>query len=269
MTARALAIGDLDRRTEFLRWSLAAAIVCTAHFGLAAGYFLLPQPEAEGSLASPAVIVELAPTPVAPASQQDLAPGPDMVEAQPTPRPPEQVEPEVVEPTPIPEAPIPAEVTLPKPEPKAVEKTPETEPDKQKSETQVVQENTPAPQTTAAPRSDEQTAAVPAAPSPGATASTRAAIATWRELLLARLQQSKRYPSSAEARREEGIVTLNFTVDRAGHVLARRIAKSSGVASLDDEVMAMVKRAEPLPAFPAAMTQASISLTVPIRFSLR
>jgi hypothetical protein len=33
--------------------------------------------------------------------------------------------------------------------------------------------------------------------------------------------------------------------------------------------MAMIMRAEPLPPFPASMTQERIDLTVPIRFSLR
>ena len=58
-----------------------------------AGYLLMPAAEPEGAAVSPAVIVELAPLPVAPASPDDLAPGPDMLEAQPTPKPPEQVEP--------------------------------------------------------------------------------------------------------------------------------------------------------------------------------
>ena len=84
-----------------------------------------------------------------------------------------------------------------------------------------------------------------------------------------RLQQSKRYPATAEARREQGVVTLSFTVDRSGHVLSRSIVKSSGVGALDEEVLAMVKRAEPLPAFPPAMMQQSVNLVVPIRFSLR
>jgi protein TonB len=33
--------------------------------------------------------------------------------------------------------------------------------------------------------------------------------------------------------------------------------------------MAMIARAEPLPAFPPKMTEARLDLTVPIRFSLR
>jgi protein TonB len=266
MTARALILPNPGGGEEFRRWSLAAAIVCAAHFGLMAAYLLQPKPEPEGAAESPAVIVELSPLPVAPASPDDIAPGPDMLEAQPTPKPPEQVEPEVVEPMPRVEAP--AEVTLPLPEPKAAEKKPEENPDKQKSETKPVQENTPAPRTTAAPRSQQNTAAAPAAPSPGSTA-IRAAVASWRDLVLARLQQNKRYPASAEARREQGVATLSFSVDRNGRVLARSIARSSGVSALDEEVLAMVQRAQPLPAFPPAMTQQSVNLVVPIRFSLR
>jgi TonB family protein len=57
-------------------------------------------------------------------------------------------------------------------------------------------------------------------------------------------------------------------LDRNGHVLAHSIARSSGYADLDNEVMAMIMRAEPLPPFPASMTQARIDLTVPIQFSL-
>ena len=119
MTARALILPDQGFGEEFKRWGLAAAIVCAAHFGLMATYLLLPAPEPEGSLDSPVVIIDFAPVPVAPSSPDDIAPGPDMVEAQPTPEPPPQVEPEVVEPTPKMEAPTPAEVMLPEPKPKA------------------------------------------------------------------------------------------------------------------------------------------------------
>jgi protein TonB len=268
MTAPALILSGASRAEEFRRWSFAAALVCAAHFGLMAAYLLMPVAEPEGAAFSPAVIVELAPLPVAPASPDDLAPGPDMLEAQPTPAPPEQVEPEVAEPTPKMQAPAPAEVTLPLPLPKTAEKTPEEKPEPQTPETSPVRQNTPAPRTTAAPRSEQHTAATPQAPSPGSAAS-RAAIANWRDLVVARLQQNKRYPATAEARREQGVATLSFSVDRNGRVLARSIARSSGSAALDQEVLAMVQRAQPLPAFPAAMTQNAVNLVVPIRFSLR
>jgi protein TonB len=203
--------------------------------------------------------------PVAPSSQADLAPGPEMIEAQPAPKPPPQTEKELVDSTPMIETP--AEVMLPKPEPKAVAKKPEEKPDDQKTETKPAEQAAPAPRTTAAPRSEQNTAQAPAAPSPGSVAS-RAQLAQWRDLVAARLQQNKRYPREAEARRETGVVTLNFSVDRRGKVLSSRIVKSSGHSSLDEEVQAMLRRAEPLPAFGPAMTQSAIQLTVPIQFSL-
>jgi protein TonB len=82
------------------------------------------------------------------------------------------------------------------------------------------------------------------------------------------LQRYKRYPSEALSRSEEGIVLLSFSIDRSGHVLARHIERSSGHPDLDEEVMDMIKRAEPLPAFPASMSQAQLDLTVPIPFSM-
>ena len=82
------------------------------------------------------------------------------------------------------------------------------------------------------------------------------------------LQQYKRYPSEAQSRGDQGVVLLGFSVDRNGHVLSRRIVHSSGHADLDDEVMAMIDRAQPLPPFPRSMPEEKLDLTVPIRFSL-
>ena len=92
---------------------------------------------------------------------------------------------------------------------------------------------------------------------------------SWQTALVRHLQQYKRYPSDAQSRGEEGVVQLSFTVDRSGHVLNREIAHSSGHRELDNEVMSMIERAQPLPPFPASMPQAKLDLTVPIRFSLQ
>jgi periplasmic protein TonB len=92
---------------------------------------------------------------------------------------------------------------------------------------------------------------------------------SWQTGLMRQLQRFKRYPASAQSHKEEGVVLLSFSLDRSGHVLTRSIARSSGHPDLDDEVMAMIVRAEPLPPFPASMTQDHVDLTVPIRFSLR
>jgi protein TonB len=92
---------------------------------------------------------------------------------------------------------------------------------------------------------------------------------SWTTLLFKQLQRYKSYPSGARARNEQGVVTLSFTVDRDGHVVSRQIVTSSGHPDLDAEVLTMIERAQPLPAFPASMTQAQQDFTVPIRFSLR
>jgi periplasmic protein TonB len=92
---------------------------------------------------------------------------------------------------------------------------------------------------------------------------------SWESLLLKHLQEFKSYPLEARRRNEQGVVLLAFSIDRNGHVVSRRIVKGSGYADLDAEVMALVERAQPMPAFPPSMTEAELNLTVPIRFSLR
>jgi periplasmic protein TonB len=92
---------------------------------------------------------------------------------------------------------------------------------------------------------------------------------TWASGVVKHLQQYKRYPGDAQTKNEEGTVILAFSVDRTGHVLEHHIVHSSGHPDLDEEVMSLIERAQPLPPFPASMSQAQLDLTVPIRFSLR
>jgi periplasmic protein TonB len=92
---------------------------------------------------------------------------------------------------------------------------------------------------------------------------------SWQSLLLRRLQEFKSYPAKARSRNEQGVVLLAFSIDRNGHVISRRIVRGSGFADLDAEVLELVERAQPMPAFPPSMTEAQLDLTVPIRFSLR
>jgi protein TonB len=226
---------DQDAR-DLRRWALAAFIVVGIHAGLIGSYLLLHDPNQIGDDAS-VVSVELEPIDsMVDAHQLDVAPAPEeMVEQQATPPQPEKQpdQPKVEEPPPPDTT---AEISLP------VEKPPE----------KVEEQRAPAPATTApvkggAPRVEP----------------------SWQSRLIRHLQQYKRYPGNAQSHSEQGVVILSFSVDRDGHVLARHIAQSSGHADLDEEVMAMILRAQPLPPFPAMMTQAQLDLTVPIRFSLR
>jgi protein TonB len=94
---------------------------------------------------------------------------------------------------------------------------------------------------------------------------------SWQSLLFRRLQEFKNYPLQARRRREQGVVMLAFSVDRDGRVVSRHIVKGSGFSDLDAEALALLERAQPLPAFPPSMSERELklNLTVPIRFSLR
>lgn len=269
MTAHAIVLLERDGN-DIVRWVAAAAIVLAAHLGLAASYLLFASQEPQGMPTAP-IVIDLAPMPVAPASPADVAPGPEMVEARMPPPEPQATELPPPEPLlePPPPPPVQPLVTLPEPPPpRPPEVKEEPKPEEKPPEQKPVERKKPAPRTTAAPRSERSTADKPSAPSAGSV-SAAAALASWRNLVVAQLQRSKRYPSGAEARREQGVVTLSFSLGRNGNVLSRGIARSSGYSELDQEVLAMVTRAQPFPAFPSSMTQARINLSVPVRFSLR
>jgi protein TonB len=260
MTAQAIIPSGRDRHADLTRWSLAAAIVAAAHFGLVASYLLLPQAEPLGAPLAPAVIIELAPLAVSPSSPLDAAPGPEMQQAQ----PPSEIVPQVetrIEPVPKVEAP--AEVVLPRPEP--IERKPEEKPEVKRPEPQKVERQQPAPRSTAAPRSEHRPADRPAAPSPGSSEASRAAIAAWRAQVLARLQSVKGYPSGADGK---GSVLVNFTVDRSGRVTGKGLVRGSGNPAFDQEALAMVTRASPFPPVPAAEA-VPVYLSVPINFARR
>ena len=227
-----------DNPRDLMRWGVAGTIVAAVYAAAIAGYVLWHHPTEEIGDDADVVTLELAPIDSTPdAEARDVAPAPEtMIESnavpQPQDKPPEQEA--KVEPPPPDDTPT----AVPEPLPKPPEKVEEAKP--------------PAPITAqrvkgGAPRIER----------------------SWQTALVRRLQQFKRYPRQARSHSEEGVVLLRFSIDRNGHVLAHSVARSSGYADLDDEVMAMIMRAEPLPAFPASMPQPQLDLTVPIRFSLR
>ena len=48
-----------------------------------------------------------------------------------------------------------------------------------------------------------------------------------------------------------------------------RLAKSSGFASLDQEALEWIQRAQPMPSFPAEMREASMAFTAPLSWDAR
>ncbi len=282
---------------SLLRWSLAITVVLGAH-GVA-GWMLVTWQRAEAAMGAPpaAVMIELAPLPVAPeAPPQEVAPGPEMVEAQLEPQPPQPVvetppEPEppqpepVVEPPPVepppepvvqpePEIKIPelpslpdaTAVLAPPPPPPARPKTAERKPPPKKvveRRKPINPEKPPAERTTAQPRALAPVAPTAAAPAEGAATASAASRANWRGTLVAHLNRFKRFPGGANP----GTVQVAFSIDRAGRVLSARLVGASGDALLDEEAVAMIRRASPVPAPPEGLGGRSISLSVPVKFS--
>ena len=86
--------------------------------------------------------------------------------------------------------------------------------------------------------------------------------------LLQRLERFKVYPAALRKEKIEGRVVLKFTIDAQGAVVAAAIQDSSGHTALDRAAEEMLARAAPLPAIPASMGKTSLTLSVPVEYSL-
>jgi periplasmic protein TonB len=273
----AFALHDVSDRAGARRWGASAFAIVAAHTALIAlamnWYTQRPAP----GVSLPAIMVDMAPVSSAPQpTQADLAPGPVMQQADaspPEPAPAEAVQEEIA-PTPPQEKP---EVIAP-PEQK-VEMKPAMEPAKPVPEAKptptkpkVVRpdakkptEAPPAPRTTASPRAERQ---APAASAVSAGASA-AALASYRQMVAAHLQRFKQYPPAAKSAGQQGTSRVSFTLSRSGGVLSVSLGGSSGHSQLDAETLAMVRRAQPFPAFPADVKQSSMPFSAPVAFYIR
>jgi len=248
-------------RPEFVRWSLCAAAVVAVH-----GFVVLAvagrSDDADVEAGSPVVTIELAPFAVAPpAPTRDLAPGP-VVESESREQVAEEAPPEERKETKkeekrveAPPAPDP-EVAMIKPEPMGEEGPIDDRP------APVVAPAAPVPTAPqVAPKPAERVAALAVGQVPRPSP---AAIASWERLLVAQLERHKRYPPHAKGK--IGEAKLAFSIDRNGQVVASRIVHSSGSEALDQEALALIKRAAPLPPPPAGVSEDRLSFVVPIRY---
>jgi protein TonB len=91
-------------------------------------------------------------------------------------------------------------------------------------------------------------------------------LAAYRDALFAKISSLVRYPEAARERGVTGVATVRFALDGAGAVTLADLTRSSGDRALDDEAVAAVRRAAPLPAPPEGAPRA---YSAPIRFELR
>ncbi|MHC0612667.1 energy transducer TonB family protein [Komagataeibacter oboediens] len=252
------------RRADAMRWGLSFLGVLAVTGGTVGWIMRLPSPPVPVPAPPPAAIaIDMAPEPVStPAPPTDVAVGPKQTLSIPDPQPdpPPRI---TAPPAPVPTPPVP------------VPKDENRRPPRKKTRPALSQEKRvpdrlpPAAATTAPPATDAPPAPTQAAPVAGSSSAHAAHDPlTWQGALLAQLEKCKRYPPVAMDSQHEGTPTVTFSMDRGGHVLSVRLASSSGHPLLDQEAMALPRRAQPLPIPPDSVPGDPITLTVPVEFHL-
>jgi periplasmic protein TonB len=236
------------------RWIFAASVVVLVH-GMIVFWLMHVRATSLAGAPLAAIMVELAPVDIAPPSDTppEATPGPQMTRADPEKAGP----PQSMAVRELPLAPKPAVVLMTppkaKPKPKKIVK------EAPKPLAKRVREP-PAPRTSA-PRA-ATTSKAAAAPAVSA-----AVAAAWRSAWAAGMNWNRHYPEAARERGEQGTVRLALTIDRGGHVVSARLVASSGSSILDQAALAMARNATGRP-LPPEMGS-SVSLTVPVRYSIR
>jgi protein TonB len=275
-----------EDRADLRRWAISSVVVACAYGGIAMAMAHWPDPLDPAEPAA-AIVVEFAPVPVAPATQQtDLPPGSEVVMSDASPNRPtesleekpdekaeqqveakleqkveERIEQKLAEEPPPEVAPAPdPEITIPAPQPRQIQQEAQKRQDPR----------LPAPTTSAPQAITEQTAAIAAAPTQGQPNSNNSkALPTWKTQIVALLERNKRYPPTAQSHHQQGIAQVSFSLDRDGRVIESHIVHSSGTATLDEEALALLRRAQPFPKPPAEIGGDRVNLRVPIRFNLK
>ena len=260
-----------SRRRRLGRWAGAAAVVCALHTGGVA-LALMSCQEEDLDDAGGALTVEMTPLPAAvPVDSPDVAHGPEQQQAKLTHEAAKPVVEKVakdiprVEPSPAPEP----EVALPKPQPEEKEKPKEKEePMEAALREQTPQQDADIPVTTAPPRVETQPAGG-SAPSQVQPAGFAREHRRWSKAVVDKLERFKRYPDAAQRRGIKGVAVVKFRVDRSGQILSSEIAKSSGSPLLDEEALAVFKRASPLPFPPDEIPDAFLENFMPYGFGMK
>jgi protein TonB len=239
MTSLAITLGS--SRHDAIRWGVCFAVAIAVHGAAALALLHKPSSGSDFDAGAPVVMIELPEAPAAFATPpSDLAPGPNEPESEQTPPPKEETKPpeEVAEVAlPVPEP--------PKPEPPTEEKAPTAMPS-------ITMPLTPAPPVAGA-----------------AVAPSDAVVRRWESALVAHIERFKRYPAEARARGHQGLARVAFTIDRDGRVRMSHIQQTSGSPELDQESLAMLNRAQPMPKPPSQVQTSELSFVVPIRFNIR
>jgi len=90
--------------------------------------------------------------------------------------------------------------------------------------------------------------------------------AVWSQKISAYLKLHKRFPDGKN-KQKSGTVKVFIVLSRLGHVTTVSVAQSSGDAAFDEAAVAMVRRSDPMPRPPAALSDDEFKFTLPVDFT--
>ncbi|MFP5520372.1 MAG: energy transducer TonB [Bdellovibrionia bacterium] len=82
------------------------------------------------------------------------------------------------------------------------------------------------------------------------------------------IERKKVYPQMARSMGQQGTVQVKFTIDRGGKVLSVELEKGAH-PSLNEATLKLIKSIEGIKPFPPEIADNSMTLTLPVEYSLR
>ncbi len=89
--------------------------------------------------------------------------------------------------------------------------------------------------------------------------------AIWGQKISAYFKLHKRFPSGKEDKSAK--VKVSLVLNRRGNVVSVGVAQSSGDAAFDQAAIAMIRRSDPVPRPPAALTEDEFPFTLDVDFT--
>ena len=102
----------------------------------------------------------------------------------------------------------------------------------------------------------------------GQSAETDAALQLYTYKLVQTGMKIRSYPAAAQARGEEGAVTVQISMNANGSLGAADLIESSGHADLDSHALDLLGRAVPMTEIPAALHNRAFAFRVVLSFKL-
>jgi periplasmic protein TonB len=253
----------LDEPRPPLRlWTIAAVTAVALHVGGAALAFAHLSSDEGDSLG--ANVVEIGVELVSPTAEAtDLPPGPDADASVASPALAEQKA--EIKPTDLPkdtptESNDPDRVVTQNETKKPTEDDPKVE----TVQTAASQESVAQEATARQPLENAREANAAAAPNIGIGKDKLTLSANWGRQISAYFELHKRYPKVSKAK--VATVKVALVLNRLGHVVQLEVAESSGDPAYDEAALDMIRRSDPVPRPPAALTDDTFSYSIDVNF---